>query len=221
MLAVSIAAARAAAAAGGTAAVALPGRRAACTSLPLPMVNVLSGGLHAPRGLAFQDFLVVPVGARRYSEALESRVRRSLGGREGAGRARADDAEGRRGRVRPAARRPEQALDLLARGDPAGRPPSRRRGRLRGRRRRQPLRTRRAVRAAWTRAASRRARARRALERLSAATRSSRSRTAWARTTGRAGRSSQAGSASGVQLLGDDLFSTDRASGAGHRGGRR
>lgn len=46
-------------------------------SLPMPMVNILSGGAHAARGMDFQDFLAVPVGATRYSEALEmvSRVR--------------------------------------------------------------------------------------------------------------------------------------------------
>jgi enolase len=46
-------------------------------SLPMPMVNILSGGAHAERGMDFQDFLVVPVGATRYTEALEmvSKVR--------------------------------------------------------------------------------------------------------------------------------------------------
>ncbi|MFF2486205.1 phosphopyruvate hydratase [Microbacterium sp. NPDC058062] len=39
--------------------------------LPLPMVNILSGGLHAGRQIDFQDFLVVPVGAADYPEALE------------------------------------------------------------------------------------------------------------------------------------------------------
>jgi enolase 1/2/3 len=42
--------------------------------LPLPMVNILSGGLHARRGLDFQDFLVIPVGAENYSHALEMAV---------------------------------------------------------------------------------------------------------------------------------------------------
>jgi enolase len=41
------------------------------TSLPLPMVNVLSGGLHAEGGIEVQDFLIVPVGAESYPEALE------------------------------------------------------------------------------------------------------------------------------------------------------
>jgi enolase len=44
-------------------------------SLPMPMVNILSGGLHAGRQLEFQDFLVIPAGAERYSQALEWVVR--------------------------------------------------------------------------------------------------------------------------------------------------
>ena len=45
--------------------------------LPLPMVNVISGGAHAGGLIDVQDFLVVPVGARTFAEALEwaSRVR--------------------------------------------------------------------------------------------------------------------------------------------------
>jgi enolase len=38
--------------------------------LPLPMVNIVSGGLHAGRQLDFQDFLVMPVGAASYRDAL-------------------------------------------------------------------------------------------------------------------------------------------------------
>ena len=46
-------------------------------SMPLPMTNILSGGAHASRGMDIQDFLVIPVGARSYSQALEmiARVR--------------------------------------------------------------------------------------------------------------------------------------------------
>lgn len=39
--------------------------------LPLPTINVLSGGLHAQGGIEIQDFLLVPVGATSYPEALE------------------------------------------------------------------------------------------------------------------------------------------------------
>jgi enolase len=41
------------------------------SSMPLPMVNLISGGLHAGGNLDFQDFLFLPVAARSYSEALE------------------------------------------------------------------------------------------------------------------------------------------------------
>ncbi len=45
--------------------------------LPLPMVNVISGGAHAGGIIDVQDFLVVPVGARSFAQAIEwaSRVR--------------------------------------------------------------------------------------------------------------------------------------------------
>jgi len=49
--------------------------------IPMPMVNVLSGGLHAAASLPIQDFLVVPVGADSYPDALETAwdVRRAAG----------------------------------------------------------------------------------------------------------------------------------------------
>lgn len=48
-------------------------------TMPMPMVNILSGGLHAGRGMDVQDFLMIPVGANSYSEALDwvCRVRAS------------------------------------------------------------------------------------------------------------------------------------------------
>ena len=42
--------------------------------MPLPMVNLISGGLHAGGNLDFQDFLLMPIGARTYSESLEMTV---------------------------------------------------------------------------------------------------------------------------------------------------
>jgi enolase len=43
-------------------------------TMPLPMINMISGGLHAGGNLDFQDFLLMPIGARSYSEALEMTV---------------------------------------------------------------------------------------------------------------------------------------------------
>ena len=38
--------------------------------LPMPMMNVINGGAHADNNVDFQEFMVVPVGAASYSEAL-------------------------------------------------------------------------------------------------------------------------------------------------------
>jgi enolase len=38
--------------------------------LPLPMMNVLNGGAHAANNVDFQEFMITPVGARSFSEAL-------------------------------------------------------------------------------------------------------------------------------------------------------
>lgn len=40
-------------------------------TLPMPMVNILSGGLHARGGIEVQDFLVIPTGATTFANALE------------------------------------------------------------------------------------------------------------------------------------------------------
>ena len=38
--------------------------------LPTPMLNVLNGGAHADSNVDFQEFMIMPVGAERFSEAL-------------------------------------------------------------------------------------------------------------------------------------------------------
>ncbi len=47
---------------------------AAGPAMPMPMVNMISGGLHAGGNLDIQDVLTMPVAARSYSEALEMTV---------------------------------------------------------------------------------------------------------------------------------------------------
>jgi enolase len=39
--------------------------------LPVPMMNVLNGGVHADNRVDFQEFMIVPVGARTFREALQ------------------------------------------------------------------------------------------------------------------------------------------------------
>lgn len=41
-------------------------------TIPVPMVNILSGGLHAAHNIEFQDFLVMAHGFATYSEALQA-----------------------------------------------------------------------------------------------------------------------------------------------------
>jgi enolase len=48
----------------------LGGKRAA--KMPVPMVNILSGGLHAGKNIEFQDFLVVPKGIEEYGRQMEA-----------------------------------------------------------------------------------------------------------------------------------------------------
>ncbi|GAA3888555.1 phosphopyruvate hydratase [Sphingomonas limnosediminicola] len=38
--------------------------------LPVPMMNILNGGVHADNGIDFQEFMVLPVGAENFAEAL-------------------------------------------------------------------------------------------------------------------------------------------------------
>jgi enolase len=69
ILAVSMAAARAAARA-----FELPLYRylggAGANTIPVPMMNILNGGAHADSNVDFQEFMVMPVGAPSFSEAL-------------------------------------------------------------------------------------------------------------------------------------------------------
>jgi enolase len=42
----------------------------AARTLPVPLMNILNGGAHADNNVDFQEFMVVPVGAETFSEAL-------------------------------------------------------------------------------------------------------------------------------------------------------
>lgn len=42
----------------------------ACT-MPVPMMNILNGGAHAANNLAFQEFMIAPVGAKNFTEAVK------------------------------------------------------------------------------------------------------------------------------------------------------
>jgi len=110
---VSLAAARAAAVSAG-----LPLYRylsADAHILPVPLVNLINGGLHAAGELDFQEFIVVPTGAATFAEALaeSSEVNLALGEvlRERYGRGAL--ALGDEGGYVPPISDPREALELL------------------------------------------------------------------------------------------------------------
>jgi enolase len=70
ILAVSLAAAKAAAADAGEPLYRWLGGTDART-LPVPMLNVINGGMHAQNSIDLQEFMVVPVGAASFAEALQ------------------------------------------------------------------------------------------------------------------------------------------------------
>ena len=73
LLGVSLAAAKAAAATAGLPLYAYLGGPNA-RRLPVPMMNILNGGQHADNSVDLQEFMVMPVGAGTFSEALQMGV---------------------------------------------------------------------------------------------------------------------------------------------------
>jgi enolase len=71
ILGVSMATARAAATASGLPLYAYLGGPGA-SRLPVPMMNILNGGKHADNSVDFQEFMVMPIGAATFAEALRA-----------------------------------------------------------------------------------------------------------------------------------------------------
>lgn len=82
--------------------------------LPMPMVNMISGGLHAGQRLEFQDFMIIPCGAASFLSALEMvyAVHRKLGELL---RSRGYEADlvADEGGYAPRLRNHEEAIDLI------------------------------------------------------------------------------------------------------------
>lgn len=70
ILAVSLATAKAAANALKIPLYRLIGGENACT-LPVPMMNILNGGVHAKNNIDVQEFMIMPIGANSFSEGLQ------------------------------------------------------------------------------------------------------------------------------------------------------
>lgn len=40
--------------------------------LPMPMINIINGGKHANTGIAFQEFMIIPIGLNRFYESIKA-----------------------------------------------------------------------------------------------------------------------------------------------------
>ena len=156
--------------------------------LPVPMMNVLNGGVHADNNVDIQEFMVVPVGAASWSEALRWGTETYHALQGGPPRARPVDGDRRRRRLRarPAVQR--GCRQSPARGHRPGRAGPRDRGGGGHRRGVQRVLPRRPLPAGRRRPVPRRGRVRRLPHRPGRPlSRSCRSRTVWPRMTGTAG----------------------------------
>jgi enolase len=81
--------------------------------LPVPMMNILNGGAHADNGIDFQEFMVMPVGAASFSEALRCGTEIFHALKAGLKAKGLNTAVGDEGGFAPDLDDPRQALDLI------------------------------------------------------------------------------------------------------------
>ena len=83
--------------------------------LPIPFFNIINGGKHAGNNLDFQEFMVVPVGARSFGEALRmgSEIYNTLKGQLLEAHGRNAINVGDEGGFSPPLSRPDEALEAV------------------------------------------------------------------------------------------------------------
>ena len=81
--------------------------------LPVPMMNILNGGVHADNGIDFQEFMVMPVGAPTFAEALRCGAEIFHALKSGLHDAGLSTAVGDEGGFAPAINSAREALDFI------------------------------------------------------------------------------------------------------------
>ena len=81
--------------------------------LPVPMMNILNGGVHADNRIDFQEFMVMPVGAPTFAEALRCGVEIFHALKSGLHAAGLSPAVGDEGGFAPAINSAREALDQI------------------------------------------------------------------------------------------------------------
>jgi enolase len=115
ILGVSLAAAKAAAAEAGVPLYRYVGGDDAST-LPVPMMNVINGGVHASNSIDLQEFMVVPVGADSFSEGLQIGVEVYQSLKKVLGERGLSTLVGDEGGFAPDLATSEDAIDLILEG---------------------------------------------------------------------------------------------------------
>jgi enolase len=89
--------------------------------LPVPMMNIVNGGVHADNGLDFQEFMVMPVGAPDFAEALRCGAEIFHALKSALHEAGLSTSVGDEGGFAPAINTPREAIDFILRAvDSAG-----------------------------------------------------------------------------------------------------
>jgi enolase len=81
--------------------------------LPTPMMNIVNGGVHADNGIDFQEFMVMPVGAPDFAEALRCGAEIFHALKSGLHQAGFSTAVGDEGGFAPAINSAREALDFI------------------------------------------------------------------------------------------------------------
>jgi enolase len=81
--------------------------------LPVPMMNILNGGVHADNGIDFQEFMIVPAGADDFAEALRCGAEIFHALKSGLHQAGLSTAVGDEGGFAPAISSAREALDYI------------------------------------------------------------------------------------------------------------
>ena len=105
--------------------------------LPTPMMNILNGGVHADNGIDFQEFMVMPVGAPDFAEALRCGAEIFHALKSGLHQAGLSTAVGDEGGFAPAINSAREALDFIDKAVSCRRVQARRRRAARARLRRE------------------------------------------------------------------------------------
>src|SRR6478672_6131233 len=81
--------------------------------LPVPMMNILNGGVHADNGIDFQEFMVMPAGAANFQEALRCGAEIFHALKSGLHQAGLSTSVGDEGGFAPAVHSAREALDFI------------------------------------------------------------------------------------------------------------